>query len=479
MSSHNQSYLQFEIGKQFELDLANIIKGIAFSEISIENMKIKSAEDPHFDIFMAWESIDIYKKGQITPPQLSLFLGKNHTPCSEYESVYLINMISKGKEVLQEQEFIEWFLPYTNYNLKVLALRRRENNLQLRRIHNMDDNVVKQTSQKEASEILGSELGFYRDIDKLKQQFVKDHSYNIHDIFKCIEVNENGLFDYQGLKNFMKKLNILFNEEECLGFFYRCCAIDSHKKEISYEELAQSIIPNEPFLFKAYQNTFNSNDIQKYMLKKAGDFNFDVTPLSFGKKPPLEKKNMMQHFYPFRKCFDPYSTGKVEFNRDQGYMTELTHYNQTYFNPSKDNSCMIRNSNKNGGIRTHDHFYDRYYALLYDREKSEILYNKLGKKYVYDQKINDLKNDMQKGVSITQSRMRSHSSYNPNRTNSHIQKQSYFDPTDRINGNFLDHPANKKSTQPNMYTQESLGKGVYRDNTPTMRYGQKFSDDEF
>lgn len=35
----------------------------------------------------------------------------------------------------------------------------------------------------------------------------------------------------------MKKLNILFNEEECIGFFYRCCAIDTHKKEISYEEM--------------------------------------------------------------------------------------------------------------------------------------------------------------------------------------------------------------------------------------------------
>lgn len=33
-----------------ELDIANIIKAIAYYDILIENMKIKLAEDPNFDV---------------------------------------------------------------------------------------------------------------------------------------------------------------------------------------------------------------------------------------------------------------------------------------------------------------------------------------------------------------------------------------------------------------------------------------------
>lgn len=49
-----------------------------------------------------------------------------------------------------------------------------------------------------------------------------------------------------------------------------------------------------------------------------------------------------------------------------------------------ENSEIIRNSSKNGGIRNHDSYYDKYYALLYDREKSEVYYNKIGKRYALE-----------------------------------------------------------------------------------------------
>lgn len=77
---------------------------------------------------------------------------------------------------------------------------------------------------------------------------------------------------------------------------------------------------------------------------------------------------MMQHYYPFRNAFDPFEKGKMTFSRGSGYMSELDSFKKLYFEPCKDNSEIIGNCSKNGGIRSHDNFYDKYYALLYNRE---------------------------------------------------------------------------------------------------------------
>lgn len=77
---------------------------------------------------------------------------------------------------------------------------------------------------------------------------------------------------------------------------------------------------------------------------------------------------MMQHFYPFRKVFDPCEKGKMTFKKEVGYLKELESFNRLYFDPCRDNSEKIGNSRKDGGIRNHDSFYDNYYALLYERE---------------------------------------------------------------------------------------------------------------
>lgn len=88
--------------------------------------------------------------------------------------------------------FVEWLLPCTNYKLKVDSLQRRKNNLKLKELHNMDDLAVKEVSEKIATTILGTEIKYFQDLEKLKMHFFKFHVKNINEIWKCFSFSEKG-----------------------------------------------------------------------------------------------------------------------------------------------------------------------------------------------------------------------------------------------------------------------------------------------
>lgn len=52
-------------------------------------------------------------------------------------------------------------------------------------------------SEREVARIMEKEVGFYRDLEKLRKKIQKDHNLSVHEIFKRIDVGNRNFIDFE------------------------------------------------------------------------------------------------------------------------------------------------------------------------------------------------------------------------------------------------------------------------------------------
>lgn len=59
----------------------------------------------------------------------------------------------------------------------------------------------------------------------------------------------------------------------------------------------------------------------------------------------------------------------------------MKNYQECYYNPYTFNSFKSR------GLRYHDQFFDNYYQFMFEKDHNELLFNKYGKRYAFEDKM--------------------------------------------------------------------------------------------
>ncbi|EAR96420.2 EF hand protein (macronuclear) [Tetrahymena thermophila SB210] len=388
---------------EFQEDIANIIKGIAFYDIIIENEKIKIAENPNFDPYAAWSQIDLKQQGYVDAQYLNKYLSVNRIAASVKECQYILNLCTTNKNQMTQNEFINFILPKTNTQLKKLCLQRREMQLQSRHAHFLSDSVILRNSEYLASEIFLLEIKGFREIEDLRKNFKSKNQYNIQQIFQVVDNDGRGVIDYEVLHKFMKKNGVQFNEDEFKAFISR--TTEDGDSKLDYEELIVSLMPIDPYIYPHYREQFNPTENNQYVIRKAQEFKtdalnppvyFEVTKKTQNKINKSNSQANIKYYsynYPIRKVYNPYENGRPTYNCDEGYMGQLKSYRDAYYNPSRENTIQYTNRFQEG-IRYHDQHFEKFYKFIHDRDQSEQLFNKFGKRYAYDENMNLIREQM-------------------------------------------------------------------------------------
>ena len=277
-------------------------------------------------------------------------------------------------------------LPKTDKNLYSAVLNKAK--IEKARTYNQhfsSEITLRSVSEREVARIFEEELEFYRAIEKIKKDFRQSYTITLRELFKLIDFRSKGFLDFESLQNFMTRLKVLFSKDEFWALLRRIAVNLDNKLE--YQELVFAIFPNEPYEYPAFREKFQSEDA----LQKASEFGFVETnelknfdkrrrPLTF-----LGSSFRVKNSLGFVK--DPLSQERKNFIYDQSYHKEYHNYKAKFVEPSKNLSYQYRKPNL--GIRGLDDFFGDYYMYLSDREKGEEFFNKYGKRYTYENSLNE------------------------------------------------------------------------------------------
>lgn len=250
--------------------------------------------------------------------------------------------------------------------------------------HFSSEITLRSVSEREVAKIFEEELNFYRSIEKVKKDFRQNHSITLRELFKLIDYRSKGYLDFESLENFMTRLKVLFSKDEFWALLRRIAVNLDNKLE--YQELVFAIFPNEPYEYPAFREKFHSENA----LEKAKEFGF-VEPnelRNFDKrKKPLTFLGSGREKNTLKFINDPLTQERKNFIYDQSYHLEYHNYKAKFIEPSKNLKYQHKKSNL--GIRGMDDFFGDYYMYLSDRENSEEVFNKYGKRYTYVNALDD------------------------------------------------------------------------------------------
>ncbi|KRW99026.1 hypothetical protein PPERSA_11627 [Pseudocohnilembus persalinus] len=367
-----------------ELDLANILKGFAFWGINMENMKLKLAENPHFDIQHVWNQLDKQNRGYIQTEQLQSFLSANRIASSQRETEMLISLYSSQKGKMDFGSLIEQCLPSTNQTMREYAINRKEIKRNQKVQQYQSEIMVGAFSECKVAELLGEELKFYRELEELKSEFKQKYNLTTNQIYSIVNSENSNEINFEVLKNFLKKTGHDFSVDEYQAFLWK--TTNDMDSKLDFDELINAIVPKEPYDYPSYRKEFDGFQNKVAFINKAHEFEVKVSPYSFGKVPPKERVNPRDYHYPLRNVYDPYKNGKDAYFNDKGYLAQQKDYKTIYFNPNKDYSFTYKNEG-NKGVRYHDSFYDKFYNYMYDQDRNEKYFNKFGKRFCPEDKF--------------------------------------------------------------------------------------------
>lgn len=108
--------------------------------------------------------------------------------------------------------------------------------------------------------IIEKEIEFYRTIEQLKEEFIKNHGYNFKSVIISIDKEKKGNISFNMLINFIHSHGVEFSVEEYQALCKRVKA--KQPDVISFKEMLKAMSPFEPLSFPTYRK---QNNIQKAM----------------------------------------------------------------------------------------------------------------------------------------------------------------------------------------------------------------------
>lgn len=96
----------------FKLEVGNIIKGLVQWEMTIEQMRIKLAENPNFNIVSSFQKLDRCQKDEsLSWEEMQVFLSLNQFAATPRECCFLVNLGCNQEGKMDLNDLIRICLP--------------------------------------------------------------------------------------------------------------------------------------------------------------------------------------------------------------------------------------------------------------------------------------------------------------------------------------------------------------------------------
>ena len=109
--------MEFKVA--FKLEVGNIVKGVALWELTMEQMRIKLAENPNFNILSSFQKLDrCQKDAQVSAEEIQVFLSLNQFAATPRECSFLLNLNCNQQGLMDLDSLVKTCLPQTLPDLR-------------------------------------------------------------------------------------------------------------------------------------------------------------------------------------------------------------------------------------------------------------------------------------------------------------------------------------------------------------------------
>lgn len=295
------------------LEAINILKGIAYSQLELEDERVKLITTSSLPLEDIYRQIDRRLTGQATPQDIVNFLGVHRIAANERECQYLIWLAGSKQPTLSLDQFAHYL---TNGRPDQLPSMQ---NSGLGTSLLQADELLRNTGEREVALLLEKEIGYYRQIEQLREGFVKQYGMQFNTVIKRMEGQERGVVSLNSLVSFIQGHGVEFSREEFEAVSRKIRAKDD--RNLTHKEMMRAFAPFEPMDFPTYRKQSN--------LQKAIDhINQQVKLLDIDTYVPPSEPAQSHTRTGFQKIVDEYRNPVTQGN----HLTSKFFYDKNYYN---------------------------------------------------------------------------------------------------------------------------------------------------
>jgi len=171
-------------------------------------------------------------------------------------------------------------LPYSNPELRRFAENKKAIFRAQAKQHQPSDVFQKSLSEQLTAQLCERELYYFREVEKLRKQFSADYGYIPNEIFRVVDVREQGFIDFECLSRFFKKHELFFSSQEFSAFLRR--TTQDFDQKVDYQEFIYAITPYEPSSYPAFRLLEQPKDRLAKVFNKMREFGVDDISVETG-----------------------------------------------------------------------------------------------------------------------------------------------------------------------------------------------------
>eukprot|EP00331_Platyophrya_macrostoma_P003972 CAMPEP_0176413816 /NCGR_PEP_ID=MMETSP0127-20121128/4908_1 /TAXON_ID=938130 /ORGANISM="Platyophrya macrostoma, Strain WH" /LENGTH=690 /DNA_ID=CAMNT_0017793637 /DNA_START=31 /DNA_END=2104 /DNA_ORIENTATION=- len=180
---------------QTELSLAKLLREISRVEVASEHNRVSLNNNPEFDSYAAFYTLDSLQSGYLKPTDLYAFLTTNKVSCTYSDLDLLFNVYDKNRDgLLSYSEFLNLILPA---------------------------DIEQDDLQSENRTFPRHILRGLRLINELQLELVESYDWNPKDAYHAIDVGNFGYIDRISLGSFFRRNGLTTDRDEVNGLVRR------------------------------------------------------------------------------------------------------------------------------------------------------------------------------------------------------------------------------------------------------------------
>ncbi|CAD8114784.1 unnamed protein product [Paramecium primaurelia] len=331
--------------KKIERDLAHLLKAIASWEIHIENYRIAETQHHHFDIHLAFQSIDQLKRGYITKKKFHDFLTQGKVNCQFKEWEYVYSFCFKEDDI-DFKEFINFILPQSQKDQIIQSVKETTNQL------------MTEWNREFILRFFERIIVSIRELNQLKYELHQWVYYDIHEIWKVISTKyptkKTGYLAQDSIRDLIEQYGFHFSNEEFQGLvkILKC----KQKQDYLTQKQLYNLISPPIFLVS-----------NSYLYEKTDSVQ--------------QKEPQTYDHQKYRKSFDLVREDRPKQLFDSNYMENLReHYKQHKLENQKYQSNL-----RNQTLQYNNYFSSNYSQLEQTLHRVDTVFNQYGSRIRYYQ----------------------------------------------------------------------------------------------